>query len=76
MATLSSIWCDGIVIRFYEFMQQPPYWIAHDDEGYWLVPARDHGWAEREPFVGRVAGLKEIVDFSGIDLGLPVAKDK
>lgn len=71
MATLSCLWRDGIVIRFYEYMQQPPFWIAHDDEGYWLVPVRDQGWAEREPFVGRVTGLKEVSDLAGVELGLP-----
>ncbi len=71
MVPLSRVCSDAIVIVFYEYMQQPPYWIAHDEDGYWLVPARDQGWAEREPFVGRVTGLKPILDFAGVDLGLP-----
>lgn len=64
------------MIQFYEYMQQPPYWIARDEDGYWLVPARNQGWAEREPFVGRVTGLKEIHDFASVDLGLPVSKSE
>lgn len=75
MAPLPCIWRDGIVIRFYEFSQHPPYWIAHDEDGYWLVPVRDQGWAEREVFVGRVTGLIAVVDLAGIDLGLPLQKD-
>ena len=59
------------LITLYEYMQQPRYWIARDDEGYWLVPARDGGWHERSPFVGRVVDLRELDDLDGIDLGLP-----
>ena len=61
--------------RFYEFSSQPRYLVVHDDDGYWLVPARSAGWEERSPFVGRVAGLRELNDmrdFDGIDLGLPL----
>lgn len=58
------------MVKLYEFSSQPRYWIVHDDDGYWLVPAREGGWDEREPFVGRVTGLREIDDAGGIDLGL------
>lgn len=57
--------------KYYEFTSQPRYWVVHDDDGYWLVPARTAGWDERSPFVGRVAGLDELTDLDGIDLGLP-----
>jgi len=59
------------MLKFYEFTRQPRYWVVHDDEGYWLVPARAAGWDERCPFVGRVTGLRELTDLDGIDLGLP-----
>jgi glucose-6-phosphate 1-epimerase len=58
----------------YEFSSQPRYWIVHDDDGFWLVPARSAGWDERSPFVGRVSGLRELnqnSELDGIDLGLP-----
>ncbi len=61
------------MIVFYEFMEQPPYWIAHDEEGYWLVPVREQGWHAREAFVGRVPDLRKIVHHIDIDLGLPDA---
>jgi glucose-6-phosphate 1-epimerase len=59
------------VITLYEYMQQPRFWIARDEDGYWLVPARDDGWSERSPFVGRVGNLQELKNLDGIDLGLP-----
>jgi len=55
----------------YEFSTRPRFWIVHDDDGYWLVPARDGGWEEREPFFGRVTGLRRIDDTGGVALGLP-----
>lgn len=61
---------EGIVI-LYEYTHQPRYWIVHDKQGYWLVPARDHGWNEREPFVGHVTTLRRLTDLGGIDLGIP-----
>lgn len=57
------------MITLYEYTRQPHYWIAHDEDGYWLVPARDNGWHERTPFVGRVGTLREVKDLEGIDLG-------
>ncbi len=59
------------MITLYEYMQQPRYWIARDEDGYWLVPARQGGWEERSPFIGRVGYLRELTDLDGIDLGLP-----
>lgn len=59
------------LITLYEYMQQPRFWIARDDDGYWLVPARDGGWHERSPFVGRVGYLRELDGLDGINLGLP-----
>ncbi|MFZ6748599.1 hypothetical protein [Undibacterium sp. Ren11W] len=59
------------MITLYEYMQQPRFWIARDEDGYWLVPARDDGWSERSPFVGRVSNLRELKDLDGIKLGLP-----
>ncbi|MFZ6801520.1 hypothetical protein [Undibacterium sp. Di24W] len=52
-------------------MQQPHFWIARDEDGYWLVPAKHYGWQERSPFVGRVSHLQPLRDFDGIDIGLP-----
>jgi len=49
------------MIKVYEYTRQPPYWIVRDEEGYWLVPARSDGWAERTPYVGRTSALREIV---------------
>lgn len=54
----------------YEYTSQPRYWVVHDDDGYWLVPARDGGWHEREPFVGHAIALREVVDPGGVDLGM------
>lgn len=59
------------MIRFYEYTRTPPYWIARDDDGYWLVPARTGGWAEREPFIGHAVNLRPLPAFGGVDLGLP-----
>lgn len=59
------------MIRFYEYTRVPPYWVAHDDEGYWLVPARDGGWPDRSPFVGHAVNLRPLADFGGIDPCLP-----
>lgn len=53
---------------FYEYMQQPPFWIAYDEQAYWLVPVRAYGWAERELFVGRVMGLRRVTNQALIDL--------
>ena len=61
------------IIRLYAYTQQPPFWIARDEEGYWLIPAKNQGWNERTPFIGRVSDLKEITDSHHIDLGLPPA---
>jgi glucose-6-phosphate 1-epimerase len=55
----------------YQYTHQPRYWVVHDDDGYWLVPARTDGWSERSPFVGHVVALRQITDLDGIDLGLP-----
>lgn len=60
------------MLTIFELMQAPPYYVIHDDEGYWLVPVREQGWLEREPFVGRVADLKRVVASPQIDLGLPL----
>jgi glucose-6-phosphate 1-epimerase len=59
------------MVTLYEYMSQPHYWIAHDDEGYWLVPARNNGWSERNAFVGHVIALRQVTDLGGIDLGIP-----
>jgi glucose-6-phosphate 1-epimerase len=59
------------VVTFYEYTQQPRYWVVHDDDGYWLVPARTDGWNERSPFVGHVLALRQLTDLEGIDLGMP-----
>jgi hypothetical protein len=53
----------------YEFMQQPKFWVVHDDDGYWLVPVRHGGWHEREPFIGRVTHLQIVEDVQGLALG-------
>jgi hypothetical protein len=53
----------------YEFMQHPKFWVVHDDDGYWLVPARNGGWHEREPFIGRVGHLGIVEDLLGVELG-------
>lgn len=55
------------MIVLYEYTRQ--YWIARDEDGYWLVPARDGGWNEREPYVGRIGELREVKDLKGIRLG-------
>lgn len=60
------------MITLFEYTSQPRYWVAHDDDGYWLVPARDGGWSERSPFVGHVTSLRPLADLDGIDLGLDV----
>lgn len=59
------------MITLYEYMSEPRYWIAHDDDGYWLVPVRENGWSERTPFVGRIGTLSRVTDIGDIDLGLP-----
>lgn len=59
------------MIVFYEYMEQPPYWIAHDADGYWLVPVKTNGWHEREVFVGRVPELRVVQVPVQLDLGLP-----
>lgn len=59
------------MVTLYEYTKQPRYWIAHDEQGYWLVPARNNGWHDREPFVGRVMGLRRVTDLEGIELGMP-----
>lgn len=68
---ISNIGRRPMKIIFFEYMQQPRFWIARDDDGYWLVPVKDQGWHERSPFVGRVSHLNVLSDFDGIDLGLP-----
>lgn len=57
------------MIKVYEYTRQPPYWVVCDDDGYWLVPARHGGWQERTPFVGRTAGLREIMPPPELDAG-------
>jgi hypothetical protein len=57
-------------ITFYAYSQQPPFWIARDDDGYWLVPVRQNGWHDRSPFIGRVNHLHKIIDLGDVDLGL------
>ncbi len=71
VAILSILLLSEMTIVFYEFTQQPRYWVAHDEDGYWLVPAREQGWHERSPFVGHATNLIPLLDFDGIDLGLP-----
>lgn len=61
----------GPMVTLYEYTKQPRYWIAHDDDGYWLVPARDNGWQDRSPFIGHVINLRRLTDLEGIDLGIP-----
>lgn len=59
------------MIAVYEYTSQPRYWIVHDDDGYWLVPARSGGWDERSPFVGHVMSLRLVVNPNEFDLGIP-----
>lgn len=59
------------MITIYEYTRQPRYWVAHDEQGYWLVPARNNGWSERVPFVGHAVALRQVTDLEGIDLGIP-----
>lgn len=59
------------MVTLYEYTSHPRYWIAHDEDGYWLVPARNGGWHEREPFVGHAIALRPVTDLLGIDLDLP-----
>lgn len=59
------------MVTLYEYTNQPRYWIAHDEDGYWLVPACDHGWSERVPFIGHVIALRQVTDLDGIDLHIP-----
>ncbi|GGC62883.1 hypothetical protein [Undibacterium terreum] len=54
----------------YEYSSQPRFWVVRDEDGYWLVPARNGGWEERSPFVGHATSLREVKDLEGIDLGL------
>ena len=56
------------VIVFYEYMEQPRFWIARDEDGYWLVPVKCGGWNERSLFVGRVMGLPQVRNQTDIDL--------
>lgn len=56
------------MIVLYEYTRQ--YWIARDEDGYWLVPVRDGGWSARSPFVGRTGELREVQGPIGIDLGV------
>lgn len=87
MAALPSIFCVRCgtnqidrsamsAIKFYEYMQTPPFWVAHDEDGYWLVPVKNGGWHERSPFVGRAGVLREINDFRGVDLDCPPTKSE
>jgi glucose-6-phosphate 1-epimerase len=62
------------MIKVYEYTRQPPYWVVRDDNGFWLVPARANGWAERTPFIGRTAGLREVMP-EGIELGITGSDD-
>ena len=55
----------------YHYMERPPFWIVHDEEGYWLVPVREGGWAERTPFIGHVHNLREVTLPHGVALGMP-----
>lgn len=59
------------MITIYEYSRHPPYWVARDEDGYWLVPARNGGWSERTPYVGHTAALRPVADRGGIDLGNP-----
>ncbi|HTD03972.1 hypothetical protein [Undibacterium sp.] len=59
------------MVTLYEYTTQPHFWVARDEDGYWLVPARDGGWEDRSPFVGHVTSLIRLVDLGGIDLGIP-----
>lgn len=59
------------MVELYEYTSRPRYWVVRDEEGYWLVPARDGGWDERVPFVGRVTELGHVTDCGNIDLGIP-----
>ena len=61
------------MIILYHYMEQPPYWIAHDEDGYWLVPVRDGGWNERTPFIGHVINLRKVNVPHGVALGLPAS---
>ena len=58
------------MITLYAYTSQPPFWVARDDDGYWLVPARDGGWDDRSPFVGHVTSLRPLENTGGIDLGI------
>ncbi|HYD96278.1 MAG TPA: hypothetical protein VEC01_13195 [Noviherbaspirillum sp.] len=60
------------MVKLYEYTRKPPYWVAHDEEGYWLVPVRNGGWQERVPFVGHATALRPVTDTGGIDLGIDV----
>ncbi|MFZ6644844.1 hypothetical protein ACO0LO_03965 [Undibacterium sp. TJN25] len=59
------------MVKLYEYTSQPRFWVAHDEDGYWLVPARNGGWEDRSPFVGHVTSLRELADLDGIELGIP-----
>lgn len=63
------------MIVLYEYTRQPHFWIAHDAEGYWLLPVRNNGWHDRTPFVGRIGTLRKVKDLAGIDLGIDPGVD-
>lgn len=59
------------MITLFKYISSPRYWIARDEDGYWLVPARDDGWQERTPFIGHAVNLRPLAGFGGVRLGLP-----
>jgi glucose-6-phosphate 1-epimerase len=63
------------MVTLYEYTSKPRYWIARDEDGYWLVPVRANGWSERTPFVGHITALRRVTQLDGINLGIPAGDD-
>lgn len=63
------------MFKVYEYTRQPPHWVVHDDDGYWLVPVRAGGWNDRVPYVGHTAALRELQDWHAraAELELPLS---
>jgi hypothetical protein len=63
-------------LRLYDSPGLPTAWVVENETtGQWfIVPARNQGWAHRSPYRGHREGLRSVRGYNWISLGAPLRR--
>lgn len=65
--------CAQSLLRLYRTHGLTSYWVVVDDTNRaWQVPADQHGWTRRVPYVGRLEALIPVPLYMAMGVGLPI----